>query len=191
VDYSKNLFAAEYLTRVRAFVELTWLEKREELLPVLRTIALTEQAEEWRLRALEVLVIWRATSELAFIESLYNDRDPLVVRGAMWCVVTLGEVEDITRLLSFAASPKGRIIRPETVYELLIQAMQNKNITKNEIFIAKNSNKEIYRYAADWDFEDDETQRLLTIYPSADYFALRCREQGIAFKEYKKINYRD
>ena len=191
MEYPEVLFAEECLTRARAFVELTWVEKREELLPVLRTIALTEQAEEWRLRALEILVIWRATSELPLFESLYNDRNPLVVRGAMWCVVTIGAAKDIIKMLSFATLPKGRIIRPETTYELLIQALQNKKITKNEIFTAINTNKEIFRYATEWDFEDEDFTRLLTIYPSADYFALRCREHGIPFKEYKKINYRD
>lgn len=191
MGYLDRLFSGDYLTRARAFVELTWVEKREELLPVFCTIASNEKDEEWRLRALEVLAVWRAIDLLPFVESLYHDRDPLVVRGAMWFVITVGSPSDIIRMLIFAASPQGRIIRPETIYELLIQAVQNKNITKNEIFAALNNNDEIARYAGEWNFKDDDITRLLSIYPSADYFALRCREHGIPFKEYKKINYRD
>lgn len=186
----KNLYSDDYLTKARAFVELTWEEEREELLPVLRNIILNDTDDEWRLRALEVFAAWEAKGEISKLENLYYDWDPVIIRGFMWFVASVGEVADILDMLTFAASPKGRIIRPETTLDLITQAVQKNKIKVEEIYHFADKKQEIIRFISGWDFQDD-TPRLLTIYPSADYLALRCQEKDIPFKKYKKIHYRN
>lgn len=185
-----ELYSEDYLIKARAFVELTWIEKREDLLPVLCNIILNELEDEWRLRALDVLAVWQAKEEIPNLEKLYLDNDPVMVRGLMWFIITVGDKEAVYRMLEFAVSPRGRIIRFETVLEMLTQAIQKNNIIITDIEEFKQNNTTIKRFIDGWDFNDD-LPRLLTVYPSADYIALRCKEKGIPFKDYKKINYKN
>lgn len=157
-----------------------------ELLPVIVQIIHEEQDEEFRLRAIEVLRRIGTLEALEELTKLLQDRNPLIVRGAVVAMGSISSPEAVGAILEFASSPQGRIVRPELVQEAVSFALQD--IAEPTKFLdgLATENAKIRRYLRHLNLERPEIPHF-SVYPSADYFSLQAKERGIDYRTYKYL----
>lgn len=175
---------ADYLVKSKAFAMLAAVA-HPAALPRLFAVLRAEQDEEFRLRALEVIQKIAEPESVAELALFLADHDPLLIRGVIVALGNIGGAEAAGIILEFAASPRGRIIRRETVQEALAYAL-TKVKDPQQFLLRMGQDKGIRRYLHGLDLALPAVPRY-TVYPSADYFSLQAKERGIEYKLYKKL----
>lgn len=174
----------DYLIKSRAFVVLEKLA-HPAALPRMYQVLAEEREEEFRLRALAVIQAVGEPSSIPQLEKALQDWNPFIIRGAVVALGGIGGEEAAQIILEFASSPQGRIVRRELVQEAL--ALSLLKVAAKEKFLAQlsHSSGPIRRYLRGLNLE--VPQRLhFSVYPSADYFSLRCEARDVDYKTYKR-----
>lgn len=175
----------DYLVRSKAFA-MACDYPHPDLMPALTETIHEEQAEEFRLRAIEALQKLGTKEALAELAKLLKDPNPLIVRGAVVAIGGISSPEAVRTILEFASSPQGRIVRSELVEEAVSFALQDIADPQELLTKLAEENANIRRYLRNLTFERPAIPHF-KVYPSSDYFALQAKERGIDYKVYKYL----
>ncbi|MDD2370505.1 MAG: HEAT repeat domain-containing protein [Firmicutes bacterium] len=144
---------------------------------------LNKMLEEDVLRIIDITTKLEVDSPL-HLKRLLNSKNPYLVRGEAIALAKNGSVKSLDVLLEFAVSNKGRIIRRELFGELFGYMIYRIPELKAYIENKKWDNQKIRGYLRDMEINSPKYNRL-SIYPSNDYWALKAREQGFEYGEFK------
>ncbi|MGI6065848.1 MAG: HEAT repeat domain-containing protein [Bacillota bacterium] len=178
----------DYKVRSRAFITLGRL-KDSSIIPELLAYLKQEKDEEWRLRVLECLYHFRNQKVIPDLLPLLEDyRYPMLIRGTIWLIGSLGGKEAVRIIGEFGAKPHGRIVKTEVILEALSLAIAS--IPDGTSFFAKIQKERAdiaraFRYVT---LPDPEKPRF-DVYPYPDYLLDRAKIQGIDAKEFKRLSF--
>lgn len=182
------LFAEDYLVRSRCFalLERYWFPPlRESLLEIVKG----EGDRQWQLRALAALARSGDDSLCRDLEPLVFQRNkPLLLRGALWVVATLGGEDALDIMARFLRSPYRGYLKPSFVADAMALAIGNTE--GGETFWKLRCEKDpdfskIVDYYRGFVTENP----LLQVYPYPDYLSKAAMEQDISPKELKRAIY--
>lgn len=184
----ETLFDDDYLIRSRCFslLDRHWFpELRETLL----AIVFGEEPREWQLRALAALEHSGDTSLSDDLEPLLFQRQkPLLIRGGLWVVASLGGERAIEVMARFLKSPFRGYLKPSFVADALARAVGNTargDALWREYCDSDGELATISSYYQGFVTENP----LLQVYPYPDYLSKAAMEQGYSAKELKRAIY--
>lgn len=178
----------DYLVRSRCFalLERRWFPSlRRDLLAILQG----DWERQWQLRALAALARSGDNTLCRDLEPLIFQRSkPLLLRGALWVVASLGGNDALEIMGRFLLSPYCGYLKPSFVADAMALAVANtkagENIWRccceNDSNLAKSVN-----YYRGFITENP----LLQVYPYPDYLSKAAMEQDIGAKELKQALY--
>lgn len=175
----------DYLVRSRAWVTLC-RAAHPAIIPDLINYLREERDEEFRLRCLDVLQCLKEPETVPLLAPFLHDRDPLVVRGTVWTIGAIGGEEAARALLSFGASPAGRLVRREVVGEAVALALAGVPGREEVLARVAGEDRRVARYLADLPLDHDGKPRF-SLYPSPDYFRLQCQAREVDYKTFKRL----
>lgn len=175
----------DYLVRSKAFAVLGEIGC-PRIIPDLLAFLEKEKEEEWRLRCLEVLHLIGAKESVPRLLDFLTDSDPVFLRGLVWCLGSIGGRQAVEGLLRFAASPRGRIIRPDIVAESLGMALEKTEGGQQLLERLAAEDKRIALYLRSLRLRGREEARY-SVYPAADYLRQKVAAQGIDYRNFKRM----
>ncbi|MHB1419744.1 MAG: HEAT repeat domain-containing protein [Bacillota bacterium] len=175
----------DYLVRTRAFVTLCRVA-HSSIVSQLEAFLKREIDEEFCLRCLEVFKCMEDQDTVPALTSLLSHRDPLLVRGVVWTIGSIGGKEAVQALLEYCSSSAGRMIKPDLAAEAVGMALEKTSRPKELLNSISRNNPRAARYLRDLTLRGKKETRYY-IYPTSDYFRLRTDERGIDFREYKRV----
>lgn len=179
-----------YLVRSRVFIALGRLKDRQISSPLLDYLEENPE-EEWQIRVLECLYLLKDSSVVPRLSVLLTKHhQPIVVRGVTWLIGYLGGKEAAEILLKFAASPQGRMVKSDILYEgisLAVQSLGNADDFCREFL---RENPAIARFFLYSQLPEVEQPRF-SVFPYPDYLLDQAKVQGIKAKEFKRLYYRE
>lgn len=180
----------DYRVRLRTFIALGRL-KDPSPAPELVEYLKKEQKEEWQLVALECLAHLQERKVVGQLAPFLNYHQyPLVVRGVVWLIGSLGGREAVEIIAGFTASPQGRLVKSELILEALALAITSFTGGPDCWEKVKAECPDVER-AFRYTIFPDVDQVHFGIYPYPDYLLDRAREQGISHREFKKLYFWD
>ncbi|MHB1128291.1 MAG: HEAT repeat domain-containing protein [Bacillota bacterium] len=175
----------DYLVRTRAFVTLGRVA-HPSVVPRLLAFLEREEDEEFCLRCLEVFYRLEDQNTVSSLASFLTHRNPLLVRGLVWTIGSIGGAEAVQVLLDFCSSPAGRMVKPDLTAEAVGMALEKTPNPQELLEKICRGNRRAARYLRDLPLRGKKEARYY-IYPTYDYFCLRADERGMNFREYRRI----
>ena len=118
------------------------------------------------------------------LEPLFYDKNPYIIRGIIMVLANKGSSIALEMLLDFAASNKGRIIKRELFGEAIGLMLNNSPTLESTLEKKIADNESIRGYLKGMTLKPPKNG-VLSIYPSHDYWALLCKENGYDYKKFK------
>lgn len=185
------LYHDHYLVRSRAFITMGRLEDKSVSYRLVAYIG-EDVGEEWQIRALECLFYLKDQEVVPKLaDFLSNIQCPLLVRGVVWLMGYLGGKEALDKIVSFAISPLGRIVKNEVILEAVSLAIHSFNDGSAYFQELKRKNPIAERYFRYCVFDDSAAQPRFSVLPYPDYFLDQALSRGIYPRVFKKLSYWD
>ena len=159
-------------------------KKEQETVPFLLPLLLSEDTVEAdRLRILDIFASLEHLDVKA-LKPLFYDKNPYINRGIIMVLANKGSSIALEMLLDFAASNKGRIIKRELFGEAVGLMLNNYPVLESVLEKKIEDNESVRGYLKGMTLKPPKNG-VLSIYPSHDYWALLCKENGYDYKKFK------
>lgn len=184
------IYHEDYLVRSRAFIALGRVADIS-LSSALIAYIDEDPGEEWQLRALEVLYLLHDVSIVPQLAKFLERREnPLLVRGTVWLLGSLGGEAGLREIIDFATGPFGRLVKSEIILEAAAIAVSEINDGMaffNQLLQENPAAARYFRYCKLPDLEN----RHYYVYPYPDYLLEHASWQEIDRKVFKKLFFWD
>jgi len=180
----------DYQVRSRVFICLGRLQDRFISLPLVDFVG-SNPGEEWQLRALECLYLLHDQRVVPGLSLFLRQTDnPLLVRGIIWLLGSLGGKEPLDVIARWAASPEGRIVKSEVILEALALAIASLEEGMAYWEEVKKENPVLDRFFRYSILPEIDPPHFF-VYPYPDYLLDQAKARGMGGKEFKKLFYWD
>lgn len=174
----------DYLLKHKCYYILKEMASSFSLEFLAKENSLNSMLEEDVLRLLDIATKLKIDTPLIFKSLLYS-KNPYLVRGEVMALAKNGSVVSLEKLLEFAISSKGRLIRRDLFSEVFGYMITINPALEKYIEGKKWENQKIRGYLRDMVLIGPKYSRL-SVFPSNDYWALKARKQGLDYSVFKK-----
>lgn len=181
------LSSDDWLLRAKALVEIGRTQDISTA-ELLFDGVLHEEKPWWQLQFLDAwwhLPLSNDEKLASLAGLLQEDNQPVVLRGAIWCVGRLSGMSAIDIFVNFIAQPFSRVVRDEILADCWFRLA--KTVDQQELQEYVNQNADLNSWLL---YRDPQEDTNYGIYPGHDYLWQIAEDLGVTQKDFKRIYFR-